>query len=563
MYRLLIVDDEEIIADGLNEVFQSRKEFELDVYKAYSGIDALNILNKVRIDIVLTDIRMPGMSGLELLEKIHDSWPKCKVIFLTGYNEFDFVYTAIQHEGVSYILKTEGYSKIIKMVGNAVTTLEKSLMAQEVLQKAKEQIGTTIELLQKDYLLGVLRGEYSKSEINQRQFNELEIPLKSELPVIILLGRVENLDKGISYSEKSRLFFSIKLLAEKYLNSHTWSVHFVDENKNFIWLIQPNKMRKDGEDGELWIRTLTFIKGNLELVQAACKESVSAILSFALDDCPVRWEVAIERFTTLKMMLNYRIGQVSGMLFTDKSIVEKDLLVNSSEGEIEKLYLSQTKLDMLSQYLEHGQKEEFSKTFKELTINLKRVKSILNNYAQESFYSIGLIFLTYINRWNLSEKINLKIRLSMLMKVNVHENWHNAVEFLDKLGDIIFNEQHIDQDRRAEDAISRVKNHIKDNIHNQDELSLMRLAELVFFNPSYLSRLFKQVSGTNLTEYIWKVRIKRAEELLGNIDIKIHEVAEAVGYDSPTNFSRFFKKLTNTTPQEYREVIISKRLNRK
>ena len=81
MYTLLIVDDEAIIADGLYEVFQNLNSLELDVYKAYSGDEAMELLKKTRIDIVLTDIRMPGMSGLQLMEHIQNRWPKCKLYF--------------------------------------------------------------------------------------------------------------------------------------------------------------------------------------------------------------------------------------------------------------------------------------------------------------------------------------------------------------------------------------------------------------------------------------------------------------------------------------------------
>src|SRR5690606_14704865 len=107
MYRLLIVDDEEIIVNGLYEIFRNIKDLDLDVYKAYSGEEAIEWLNRTRVDIVLTDIRMPGIDGLELLEIIHRSWPQCRVIFLTGYDEFEYVYKAIQHKAVNYILKIE------------------------------------------------------------------------------------------------------------------------------------------------------------------------------------------------------------------------------------------------------------------------------------------------------------------------------------------------------------------------------------------------------------------------------------------------------------------------
>jgi two-component system response regulator YesN len=86
MYRLLVVDDVPIIVDGLSELLLEEETFDVEVYKAYSGIEALEILMKNKIDIVLSDIKMPYMEGIALLQEIKAQWPNCKVIFLTSYN---------------------------------------------------------------------------------------------------------------------------------------------------------------------------------------------------------------------------------------------------------------------------------------------------------------------------------------------------------------------------------------------------------------------------------------------------------------------------------------------
>src|SRR5450756_1174096 len=102
MFRVLVVDDEAMIADGLHDELMLNAELDLDVYKAYSGRSALELLAMHRFDIVVTDIRMPGMDGMALLEKIRASWPECRVIFLTGHREFDYAYKAIQYKGLQY-----------------------------------------------------------------------------------------------------------------------------------------------------------------------------------------------------------------------------------------------------------------------------------------------------------------------------------------------------------------------------------------------------------------------------------------------------------------------------
>lgn len=562
MYRLLIVDDEAIIADGLYEVFQNLGRLELDVYKAYSAQEALQLLNRMRIDIVLTDIRMPGMDGLQLLEEIHNRWPKCRVIFLTGYDEFKYVYTAIQYEGVNYLLKTEGYARIIEVVENAAAEIEASFKAQELVRQAREQLSEMTQLLQKDYYNGILKGEIPVKGINQQQYEELKIPLKPDFPVLMLLGSVDGgLSESHCYSENSRRLYSIRLIAEQYFSSHVTSVYIVNESTYLLWFIQPheNKIGVKGRD-ELWYEVLTFIKENLELVQAACKETLGISISFALDDSPAAWEEIPHRFSVLKMLLNYRIGQGYGIQLTSKSIVENKYH-QSTDGGMEPQHVVRFKLESMGNYLEQGDKDAFNGIFGPLSGQLEQVNGIHHIPAQNLYYSLALVFFSYINQWNLVEKIAFKINLDKLMQINQFESFKEAAAYLRALRDSLFDIQDFEQEKRAQDIVSRLQKHIHDHIDAQDELSLSRLADLVYFNPSYLSRLFKQTTGMNLSDYICDARFQKVKELLQDPNMKICEVAQAMGYSSSANFVRFFRRIAHKTPQEYKDFLANRSID--
>ncbi len=550
MYRLLIVDDEAIIADGLCEVLGNLNEVELDIYKAYSGNEALNYLNRTRIDIVLTDICMPGMTGIQLLEIIRNKWPECKVIFLTGHSEFEYVYTAIQNDGVSYILKTEGYGKIIDTVVKTVRSIEENIKTTALVKQAQEQIGTTKSLLQSIYLRGILNDEIGISEIKQQQFDELDIPLSVKEPVVIMAGRIDDIPKGIPYSVKSEWFLNLRYIAEKYLSTKTKFAHFRHDNSTLVWFLQPLLNSENPYAKTEWNDILTFVKGVAELIQESFSTSTGKSISFVLDDTPVSWRQLQDRYFTVKMLLNYRIGKEEGRLLSDTTLLEKDLQnISGFSKEIS----ARNKADDLAEILENGTKEDFFACLNTLTERLIETKSMHDIIAVEQYYSIALVILSYINKWNLTEKIAFKISMYKLMNLEYHESWKFAVEYLKQLTSILFEIQNSEEEKRALDVISIVQKHINDNLHLQDEVSLVRLAEIVYFNPSYLSRLFKQVTGSNLSDYISECRIKKAKKLLENPDYKIHEISEAVGYLSATNFARFFKKVTSMTPQEFRD----------
>ncbi|OPX45691.1 HTH-type transcriptional regulator YesS [Ruminiclostridium hungatei] len=550
MFRLLIVDDEAIIADGLCEVLSSIREVELDIYKAYSGQEALNLLNRTRIDIVLTDICMPGMTGIQLLETIHSKWPECKVIFLTGHSEFEYVYTAIQSEGVSYILKTEGYGKIIDTVTKTALKIEENLKSTALVKQAQEQLGTTKNLLQTIFLRGILNEEISMSEIKQQQFDELEIPLSMKEPVVMMAGRIDDIPKGIPYSVRTEWFISIRLIAEQYISVKTKFVCFNHDNSTIVWFLQPvtGEKRRAGEED--WNDMLTFIKGIAELMQESFANSTGKSISFVLDDTPVSWRGIQDRYFTLKMLLNYRIGKGEGLLLSDTSLLERDL---QNHSRIVKDNSVRNRAVDLAEILENGTKEDFLSCLMTLSEKLAAIQSMHDIVAVEQYYSIALVILSHINKWNLTEKIAFKISMYKLMNLEYHESWKYAVEYLKQLGEILFEIKDSEEEKRAQDVIGIVQKHINEHLHLQDEVSLVRLAEIVYFNPSYLSRLFKQVTGKNLSDYISECRIKKAKKLLENPDYKIHEISEAVGYLSATNFARFFKKITSMTPQEYRD----------
>lgn len=281
------------------------------------------------------------------------------------------------------------------------------------------------------------------------------------------------------------------------------------------------------------------------------------MLSFVLDDSPVMWKDAAERFSTLNMLMNYRIGQGCGMLLLDKQMIEQELQP-PGDGTRSRPLLRHAKLSVLADQLEHGQRNEFRAILLDCAAALAGVDSMHHVPAQELYYSIGLVFLSYMNRWNLVETAATRIGLHKLMQPGEHESWQQAFDYLLHVGDMLFNLQSQEEERRARDVITVIQKHVQDHLHDPDEISLVRLAELVFFNPSYLSRLFKQVTGTNLSEYISACRMTRAKRLLENPDVKIQDVAELVGYGTATNFTRSFRKATHMTPQEYRATIFNR-----
>ncbi|MCD9021721.1 response regulator [Cohnella silvisoli] len=551
MYKLLIVDDEQMIVDWLYRLFSGLQQLELDIYKAYRGDQAMSWLNRTKIDIVLTDIHMPEMNGIQLLENIKNRWPDCKVIFLTGYNQFDYVYTAIKHEGVSYLLKTENDSEIIKTVEKAIGEIEHSYRNTELISRGRQQVSKALPLLQKEYLTTLLQGEKSVLPVTQQQLDEMEISLNSELPVLMLIGTMDNLSKKLVQAEKTRLIYTVKNIVEEYLFENIHSAYIFYEESYSVWLIQPADSQSD------WERTGLFIKEMLETAQRACMESLQVSMSFALAKDLSSWDTVSEKYYGLKQLLNYRIGSKSGIIITenesDPVVQDQALSTNRYDGNI---HAQLNKIGKLESCLDRGQKQDFFEIFSEITGFLKSIPSMHYIPALEIYFSLSIKLLSYINRRGLAAKRVFHTSINKLTRIDEFDSWADAAEYLQQTADDIFKLQERDQEKREKDIIMLVQQYIFE--HLSEDISLVKLGELTYFNPSYLSRLFKQITGTNISDHIHLARINKAKELLSGTGMKIHEVAISIGFDSPAYFAKFFKKSTSMTPQEYRDSLFMK-----
>ncbi len=551
MYKLLIVDDEQMIVDWLYRLFSGLTQHDLDIYKAYTGEQAMSWLNRTKIDIVLTDINMPEMNGIQLLDNIKSRWPDCKVIFLTGYNQFDYVYAAIKHDGVSYLLKTEDDSEIIKTVEKAISEIENSYRNKELLSRVRLQVSKALPLLQKEYLTTLLRGEKSVLPVTQQQLDEMEISLNAELPVIMLLGTTDNLSKKLALAEKTRLIYTAKNIVEEYLFENIYSAYLFYEESYSVWLIQP-------ADPEVtWERSRLFIKEMLETAQKTCMESLQVSMSFAIAKDLSRWDSLSEKYYGLKQLLNYRIGSKSGIILSENesdSIAQDQSQITSRyEGNI---HAHLNKISKLENCLERGQKQDYFDNYSEIGDFLTKIHSMHHIPALEIYFSLSLKLLSYINRRGLVAEQVFHSSISKLTRIDEFDCWADAVDYLHGIASDIFKLQERDLEKREEDIIMLVQQYIFE--HLSEDISLVRLGELTYFNPSYLSRLFKQITGTNISDHIQLARINKAKELLGGTGMKIHEVALSIGFDSPAYFAKFFKKSIGMTPQEYRDSRIMK-----
>lgn len=551
MYRLLVVDDEDFIVDGLIDLFEDQLAGEWEYYPAYSAHEALESLSRTRIDIVLTDIHMPGITGLELQERISQLWPHCKVIFLTGYNDFNYIQSAMRNQSVDYILKTESDEVIIKAVEKAVFELQHRFQTEQLVEQAKQQLQAALPILQKELVWDILNGVVSLESASQ-QFEALQLELGLDQPVLLLLGRIDGWSNTLSRSDRMLLVYALQNITGEFLAPYARYFSIVHDQGKLVWLIQfHNGFCGDGigSASSLDGRLYQLLNGIMENIQAACKRYLQLKVSLLSASEPVEWSGCAVKYSELAMLFHVHYGMQYEVLLTESKVAEKIEQVPIRERGIYDLRSNTWAL--LQACLEKGDKQQFQEIFRGLVQLVPANQLCPDVLWLHIYHSLLSIYVSHLHQSGMSGEAEGLSGYEQVIATGGNGSWGELAERLWQMAEAIFARQLTALADREREVIRKIKQYISLNLGA--DLSLSRISDEVGYNPSYLSRLYKQMTGEGLSDYILAQRLLLAKELLSKRHMRIHDIAEALGFDSPAYFARFFKKQTGTTPTEYRE----------
>ncbi len=546
MYRLLIVDDLPVIVDGLLELFEQTEHLQLEVMKAYSGEEALELLAVHRIDIVLSDIKMTGIEGIELLEEIKKQWPSCKVIFLTGYNDFSYAKSAITLGAFDYLLKVESDDKIVEAVGRAVNKIEEEQDQAQMILRAQSKMRIALPSLQKDYMWGLFQGRQVAEEQLLAAFAEMDITLDADAPVFLLIGRIDSWKEMVTAPDKALLSYAFQNIGDEYLNTNARIFSLVFEMSKIVWIIQP-KLLQESAGADDWKRTQRFTSGILETIQATCKRLLSLSVSFMLGSQSVAWTELSDHFYTLKYGLTQGHGLFHEVIMTDADIKKSGAAVKSYNDSY-----FQARIQLLSSCLENKHQEQFNQLFSELT-QIWSSEETANERKIELYHSLSAVFLSYLHKNNeVRDYLNTLMDLDLLFRQSDSVTWDEVIADFWQIADGFFEWQNQQGTELPAEVINKVHKYIEENMSS--DISLTAIADYVSLNPSYLSRLYKQITGVGLSKYVNDYRNVIAKDLLLNSSMKVNEISAKLGYNSALAFIRFFKKQNDITPQDFRTM---------
>lgn len=549
MQRMMIVDDEPNILDGLYEFFVKADFKDLEIIKVHSADHAIDWLNTVKIDIVLSDICMPGMDGMALIQEIVDRWPRCKVILLTGHNEFDYAHQAIRNPCVvDYLLKTEGMDKIRSAVA---LTLEEISSEEDYLYKSqwlRDKLPRALPQLQQQLLHDILRRtEGIDRQSLQDEFDAIQLPFNAERLVIPIILRIEEWRNYETASDRSLIRYAVANISEELLSDKV-EVKAVDLDQGTIaCFVQPSReIGFSSKGAELWLKTLRFVHGTMESVQQACGKCLQLSVSIIASDQAVPWQE-----------LSYSLNRLRLAIYDSPGLgMEKLLKISVKEASPSPVSMqnrnatAELLLDYLKQRLLEGD-VDWSSSFR------KWVDISGEGGPEDPFLKLRMLsgisntLLQTLQELGLTEEAHSGMDLSRMLYFNINTHWSEVISFYHTFFEWIILNRSATYKHDESNILSTIHQYIK--VHLADDLSLTRIAQEVSLNPSYLSRWYKRTTGKGISDYILEKKVELSKELLLGTALKMHEISSQLGFSDQHYFFRFFKKTVGCTPQEYRE----------
>lgn len=535
MFQLLIVDDERPIVDDLAETLPWGQHGIDVVHRAYSAFEALEIVGIYPVDVVITDIRMPGMTGLELAGKLREMNRRCKVIILSGYSEFDYAVQAMRAQSVDYLIKPVRDDVLIESVKKALTELRSEWEEISSFQRASYTLRTHLPTLRHLLLNDLLSGKQLLQEELLRQLELLELPLRGGDGTIVLLVRF-NEEEPDSRSQ-SLMEYAVGNIAEEIYAGEfrLWSCK--DAHGYLIFLGSPC----EASDA---VSTLAFDRyGRLALeLQKNCslflKRSISVILSQ-----PGGFPGQLVSMYRSCVQTARREAGNPGPFF---------LTANMEHGPgktrtTRELYASPS----LARLLEGGRWAEVERKATLIFQELLEDQANEAEYAAEVFWTLSSAIAGVVHgsgkRVNelLGEDGELMLRGDPSLSTEQMKKWF--FRSIDKLK--LYTEQELMNSNTR--VIKQALDYMDKNIGS--DLSLQAVADYVHHHPSYFSKLFKDETGQSFTDYITEIRMTQAVELLRDSSLRIYDISERLGFQYPHYFIRKFKKIYGVTPQEFRD----------
>ncbi|MFV2050698.1 MULTISPECIES: response regulator transcription factor [Metabacillus] len=511
MYRVLLVDDERIILEGISRIINWGELGTSLIGTARNGLEAYDFIMKEQPDIVICDIKMPGMNGLQLVEKMAVEKPSIKFIILSGFNEFNYAKQAMEYGVKHYLLKPCNENSIMDALNKVIDELKRDAKREQFLLETKSRLNQVQPYVKKQLLKEFITSKFDSNRGIHFYEKLLRVNFEEDF-IRLIIFRIE----GDYHYEH---MFVIENLGEDLFSESVLSTSI---GENVLFLVNEQDFHNLQEKIEQ-LRDHFFDIYKMDMTVAISEvDCITQVRRLYLE--------ALE-------CLGHRFYLGEGSIITKNDITHENRINDYEyDGQSLCLFIKSGNLEKVE--------SEISQFFNELTESRLSI-SLVRSYVMQ-------IFLVMIQQSDSVSMQKYMDKMSVLVDMDTIQQMKHF--FLSTAKEIT--QGHYERHKSNHSAvIHKMIDLVEENIGNP-ELSLKWVANKVYMNADYLGKLFKQETGQKFSSYVTQERIKKAIEQIQLMDdVKVFAIAEMIGFgENPQYFSQVFKKFTGYSPSEYKKV---------
>ena len=528
MLKALIVDDEISHVQGLVRFIDWEGLGFGSPATAESGEEALNILQSSSFDVLISDVSMPGMTGIELAAEAKRMHPHVQILMISGYNEFEFVQDAIHVGAQAYVLKPLKTEEVAARLQTFRDSLRMRMEVMEQTRELEKRVSESARLVKERFVNDLVADAIPVTELLDSWREMLPIPGLDRGYRVIVVGLDRYPASGLDAKQRVRLAGGFKKTVE---------IGFSHDEE--LWLAQTSPDEFVALHLSPSPAALALTEKQFAFVQTMMGEQYEATVTIGCSNEGKAWEEAPLLYKEI------RFGMAKARLVADGQIVRRE---EAERGDFEAYRMREEFVPGLLRHMEAGDTEQAAQSMDRIKDALLGAEAASFSYAQ----AFGMSILSELIRYS-KERSGSGAGDPILMWRQMLD-CGSAAQMTELLAEFV--RKHMASERKANlnqqhHLIRKVSQFIEERL--RENWTVKQLAEQFNLNASYLSVLFKKETGRTISEFVQITRIKRAKELLQDPNVKVYEVADQVGIQTTAYFTYLFKKLVGSTPQEYRD----------